>query len=221
MTKNQIEYWKNQYSKQAAEREAAETHRTNLAREKETARANMVAEEIQRKQAAIAAQQARAALSQAASQAYKVRADYQLANKQLGETGRANRANEAIKSSSIAQSERDSVRRNVQSTYSNTTSRLAQMANERAQAANINIGLSTLGEQHRSNLANESNRSRQNAIQAQYNAQQVNLRNRELLEKKRANRAQESIARSGQMVNLVSNLSNSLSRIALVGGKLR
>lgn len=227
MTKNQIEYWRNVETKRnnlATEQETnrsnmakeAETYRSNVAREKETHRANTT-NEAETKRHNLATEQI--SLLGTITNMRKVSNDYNVANKQLQETERANRARETENTrSNMAREEENSrantlnynIQKRAQSTasYDASTRRITALEQSQQNQRSNALALSNLAENNRANIAREQENTRSNLANEAIKRDTIRLNEAQLNETRRANRANESLRLYQSQVQLTTSLAN-------------
>lgn len=228
MTSDQINYWRNVEQRRNNLAMEAETRRANLAKEAETHRANLAQERETKRANTINARITQ--YGQGVTDRHYIRADMQNALKldqdrrisleQLkeakrsnrtreGETYRTNVANEKIKQSQVS------------STWANIAMDKARLAEQqRTNRVHEHIGLITLAEQGRANMAREAETNRSNLALEGWRQQQIGLDQQRVNETRRSNVMEETLKRREQMVtmrgqnmNLAGNLTNSFTRL--------
>ena len=228
MTTDQINYWRNVEQRRnnlAMEAEArranlareAETHRANLAQERETKRANTINARVTQYGQGVTNQHY---IRADAQNALKLEQDKRISLEQLKETMRSNKTREQetqrtnIANEKIKQSQ-------VSSTWANLALDQARLAEQqRTNRVHERIGLITLAEQGRANMAREMETNRSNLALEGWRQQQIGLDQQRVNETRRSNVVNETLKRREQMVtmrgqnmNLASNLTNSFTRL--------
>lgn len=228
MTTDQINYWKNVEQRRSNLAMEAETRRANLAKEAETHRANLAHErELKRANTINAriAQYGQGVTDQHyiradAQNALKLQQDKRLSLEQLKETRRSNETREMETHRSNVASERLK-QSQVSSAWANISLDQARLAEQqRSNRVHERIGLITLTEQGRANMAREQETNRSNLALEGWRQQQIGLDQQRVNETRRSDimnetlkRREQMITMRGQNMNLTGNLTNSFTRL--------
>lgn len=218
MTRNQIEYWANQEKERNNRAVEVETNRSNLAREIETNRHNLATESAQNRQIL--------------NDLQKISNDYYLGLTGQRETERSNKAREKENTRSAQAKEKEAIlsrlqdrdiRRRQQSTadYNAYTNRLTAEEQHRANVARESNNLLALVETERSNRAREEENYRSNVSNENIRRYSNTIDQQRANEQRRSNRANESIAVRGQNFRLITDLANLTQRsLSSASGKI-
>lgn len=206
MTKNQLEYWKNQEQIRSNLAQETETNRANMAREAETHRANL------QNEAHLREMDRQAEMNRLQNERLKLR-DQELTAKSQSEVKRANLSRELENSRSRV--EGNQIRRREASTanYNALTNRMQAEELKRSHLAQESYNLTSLAEIKRANEAREAELLRSNVANEGIRRDSNIISARNLEETRRSNMQREALQARGQDLQLVANLAD-------VGGRM-
>lgn len=210
MTKNQVDYWRNQEIERNNRAVEIETNRSNLAKEEETRRSNMAREAETHRANYVKEVEAR---TDRIKSAYEFQMNQNLQYSELKEAHRSNLAKEKEAAASRISDYAARTSANKIQAEKNQISRQEYEEDRRRNNLNYASTMSSIAEQRRANLAREAETNRANLANEAISRGNLDYNFRRLDEQRRSNMVNERLTSRQQLISLTGSVANNTSNL--------